>query len=136
MKRLIVALLFTAAAGSVLEAQTVYMKAAIPFEFHAGKNVLPAGEYSIQGTGPALVLRHQGGGKGSCILLSIAVVGDRSPDARLTFRRYGDTYFLRTVCGGSAAGSGRELPESRIEKELAKNRVDSPDRTAILAQVK
>jgi hypothetical protein len=60
MKRLIVAALFILVAGSALEAQSMFLRASIPFEFQAGKTVMPAGRYVVEGKGGWVLLREEG----------------------------------------------------------------------------
>ena len=76
MKKVISASLFAAAAlfavGSV-SAQTIDLRADIPFAFHAGKNALPAGQYTVkQVNGMSgvshYVLRDQGTGNAVLVL--------------------------------------------------------------------
>lgn len=130
MKRLIVAALFILVAGSALEAQSMFLRASIPFEFHAGKTVMPAGRYVVEGKGGWVLLREEGSGKNACaLMLHSAIRRDNIQDGRLTFSRYGDTYFLRSIWSGGS--DGHELPQTSVEKELAKNQGSGPN--AVLA---
>lgn len=136
MKRLMIATLFAALGSMVLQGQNLSVKADIPFEFRAGSTVMPAGEYVVEELGEWLVLREAGGGKHACSLISFAATRSDFPqDARLTFHRYGDMYFLSSVWGGFSNG-GRELAQPKLERELAKNRNNRPTTTAILARNK
>ena len=65
MKRLILATgLFAAIACSGLQAQTMNMRASIPFDFRVGTAVLPSGEYLIQHKdgGVLLIMAERGEG--------------------------------------------------------------------------
>jgi hypothetical protein len=95
--------------------------AQIPFPFHVGDSVLPAGSYTtsnIGGSGTLLVLRSADG-KASVIVLSSAVHPSDGPaQPTLVFNRYEEKYFLSQVWTGSG-GSGRQLRQSRHETEMA-----------------
>jgi hypothetical protein len=56
-----------------------------------------------------------------------------SDKTKLVFDRVGDQYFLREVWT-EGAKSGRQLPKSKLESELAKN--NSPQRLVVLAELK
>ena len=93
----------------------------IPFDFVAGNTTLPAGEYSVQVSGPerALILTDRKDPAASAIINSNAVVANEiQSQSRLVFNRYGDRYFLSQVW---AAGNsrGRQLLKSGREKEMA-----------------
>jgi hypothetical protein len=139
MKRMIVATLFSAIAGMSLHAQSTTMKANIPFEFHIGKTVLPAGHYAIEDKTSFLVVRQVGEGNKAVLVLSQTAdpIGSPNDNPRLTFYRYGSTYFLRQVWGGPS-GVGRQLPQTSDEKsaqkeQLAKVRAESSEIVALLA---
>jgi len=93
----------------------------IPFDFVAGNQVLPAGEYSVQASGPGktLILIDRKDSAASAIINSNAVVANEiQSQSKLVFDRYGDRYFLSQVW---AAGNsrGRQLLKSGREKEMA-----------------
>jgi len=140
MKRMIVAALFSAIAGTALHAQTTTMKASIPFEFHIGKTVLPAGHYAIEDKTSFLVVRQVGEGNKTVMVLAQTAdpIGSPSDNPRLTFYRYGSSYFLRQVWGGRS-GLGRQLPQTSDEKsaqkeQMAKNQSGSSEIIALLAK--
>lgn len=113
-------LLLVAACAS---AQTLNVKANVPFDFVVNQAALPAGSYSIDelGTGsPVLVIRGDNG-KGSMVAISNhAESRDASPDSHLVFHRYGDQYFLAQIwVQGESAG--RQLRMTRREAETASN---------------
>ena len=120
MRRLIAGL-FPALVCASLYAQTMNLRATIPFAFHAGEKAMPAGEYSIQHSAGTVILRNKGGP--SVILMTNASSRPNAPaDARLGFNRYGDRYFLSSVWT-SGSREGREIPKSRAEKELTSQAV-------------
>jgi hypothetical protein len=93
----------------------------IPFPFHVGDSILPAGSYTATtniASGAVVGLRSSDG-KSSVLAVSNGVhssVGPTHP--ALIFNRYGDEYFLSQVWTGAGA-MGRQLRQSRRESELA-----------------
>ena len=109
------------AAGSVWAAAEEPFKINVPFEFSAGKQVLPAGEYVVRQVFGGSVVRIQaveGDAIATVQTHSVQSKSDQSK-ARLVFRRYGDQYFLSQVFGSNDI-KGRELSRSRREREFAK----------------
>ncbi len=120
LKQLVVAAGFAVLACTGLHAQSIDMRATIPFDFHAGDTLMPAGEYVIHAQDPWIILKHLDGGKAAGALMTNAASrGNSTGDSRLVFNRYGDTYFLTTVWNQSS-GEGRQVPETARQKELAK----------------
>ena len=120
MRRLITGLSLALVCAS-LYAQTMNLRATIPFAFHAGEKAMPAGEYTIRHSGVTLILRNEGGP--SVVLLTNASSRPNPmADARLGFNRYGERYFLSRVWT-SGLREGREMPKSPAEKELASRAV-------------
>ena len=113
------ALAFAAAA----QAQTAlnYKTFAVPFSFKVGDKVLPAGEYRI--TAENQVIRVQKtDGKENVVTLTQRTRGTNHnlSDAKLTFRRYGDQYYLSQVWLPKSLG--RELKKPRREvTDIAQN---------------
>lgn len=113
------ALAFAAAA----QAQTAlnYKTFAVPFSFKVGDKVLPAGEYRI--TAENQVIRVQKtDGKENVVTLTQRTRGTNHnlSDAKLTFRRYGDQYYLSQVWLPESLG--RELKKPRREvTDIAQN---------------
>lgn len=105
------ALAFVASA----QAQTAlnYKTFAVPFSFKVGNKVLPAGEYKI--TADNQVVRIQkSDGKDNAVTLTQRTRGtNQDNDSKLTFRRYGDQYYLSQVWLPDSLG--RELKRPRRE---------------------
>jgi hypothetical protein len=118
LKQLAVVATFAALAFTHLNAQSADLRANIPFDFHAGRTLMPAGEYEIQGHGPFVVFRSKDRSRAIQLLTHAAVSSDSSRDGRLVFKRYGNSYFLSKIWE-SFSSNGREVPTVR-EKELAK----------------
>jgi hypothetical protein len=97
-------ILGSAAAGSSQSVERVQIS--IPFEFHAGTDLLGAG-------GP--VVGRSQDGSGLYLTAKTSRTGAVSESARALFHGYGQTYFLAEVRGHGMAFT---LPQSRFEKEL------------------
>ncbi len=116
--------LFLLAATAPVQAQQP-LRVKIPFNFVADNVSLPAGEYSVQAArdgSPALILqRIDGRGNQAAIVMThSATASDTKSQSSLVFRVYAEGYFLSEMWTAGNS-SGRQLPTSRIEKELAKN---------------
>jgi hypothetical protein len=97
------------------------VKADIPFAFMAGSNSFAAGEYRIAAASDTGVLAVMNPGSKSALVGSHAIQANATTaETKLIFHRYGDRYFLYQIW---VAGEdrGRELPQTRLEKELASN---------------
>ena len=122
MLTLLVSVALAAAVVSA-NAQSIPVKANIPFEFVIGDKTLPAGAYTVTTANGALdALRIQSAdGKNSAVRLSNPTEQKSRSRARMVFHRYGHNYFLAEVWNGDTAG--RELVKSKqeraIERELA-----------------
>jgi hypothetical protein len=120
LKQFILVTTFAALAGTGLDAQSVDMRAVIPFDFRAGDRLLPAGEYVIHGQGPVVFLRGADNGSPAFALMTIRTEGrDQYRQARLDFNRYGNEYFLTSVWD-SFTQNGRQMLPTPRQKELAK----------------
>lgn len=105
-------------------AQTIRMKADVPFEFIVNGSTLPPGQYTIQsfGTADGKTLLLRGSDKNeNATVNAIDVESMKSArETKLIFHRYGNRYFLSQVW---VAGNerGHELPKSHRESELARD---------------
>ena len=120
MKRLCLATgLFAAMACAVLHAQTVDLRANVPFDFRMGETLMPAGEYVIHHSAGMLTVRAQSGPPTAIFQLTLpASRQDGSTKGALVFNRYGDSYFLAKIWAPDSR-SGLSLLTSKREKELA-----------------
>ena len=119
-------------AGS-LSAQTTDrpVQANIPFDFNAGSQHYSAGQYSLKAISP-VALAIVGQGSESGLVISRGAESSRaSASTKLIFHQYGGSYFLYQIWV-EGENSGRELPMTRVEKELASNANASP--VVIMAQ--
>ena len=120
-------------AVSAAQAQGPGVRANIPFDFMVGNKVLPAGEYVVttEGSGNlAISIRSIAGHNTILSTVQACVSASPSKDARLVFHVLGGRYFLSQVWS-TGYSSGRQLPRSKAETELAKNQ--DPARELIVA---
>jgi hypothetical protein len=110
-------------AGSAI-AQTVHVRANIPFNFAVGSKTLPAGTYdvgTIDGRDSKMLLLQGRDGNSSMIVGSNAAENLKPADkTKLVFNQYGSRYFLSEIWVNGAT-RGRQLPKTSREKELAKD---------------
>ena len=112
------------AAGVTAQAQSLSYRltANIPFEFSVTGKKLPAGKYWIkraqQGNGDTVVQISSTDGRENITRFTIPVVAYNPVNSSsLVFHRYGDEYFLSEIWPAGGL-TGRELPKSRVEREL------------------
>jgi hypothetical protein len=121
---------FAALACAGLRAQTVELRANVPFDFQAGGRLVPAGEYLVEGRGVIVFLREAADGKSvSAFITNEANALHGRGKARLEFHRYGGQYFLSEIWD-SFSDQGRQLPRTAREKELAQ-RGDLPAKAVV-----
>ena len=123
------------AAGSAF-AQTVNVRANVPFAFIVDKAKLAAGQYDIStvntATGRTLLLSCEGK---ALRMINVNSVSSNQPasETKLVFQRYGDRYFLSQIWI-EGRDIGRELPRSAREAEMALDY--SPAKVFVLAQLR
>ena len=98
-------------------AQSMPMRANIPFDFAVGDRHLDKGEYIVRVESGVVQLRSTKG-SGAFSLSQAASPGKSQTGNVLEFRRYGDAYFLSKLLW--ADGVARELPKTRSEIEIAR----------------
>src|SRR5512138_245221 len=107
------------------------VKANIPFDFNAGSQHYSAGQYRVNAISPlALAIVGQGSESGLVISRG-AESSSPSASTKLIFHQYGTSYFLYQIWV-EGENSGRELPTTKVERELASNA--TPDPVVIMAQ--
>ena len=108
-------------------AQSIMLKADIPFKFTVGDTQLPSGEYFVKKLHSGVI---QVQGKSSAFVMTTGGDGgNTSGGSKLVFNRYGDQYFLSRIW---APGMGHELRKSRLEREVAQ-RLSNGGATVIAA---
>ena len=119
-----------------VSAQTLALRASVPFDFVVGGRIVPAGDYVVSTSGDLGVLQVWNEAKGivPIVALTNAVYGQRDGEAFLTFHRYGGDYFLAAIWDGAVSG-GRSIPMSRTEREKATSALMAkPDVVMVLAR--
>ena len=108
--------------GMSAYAQTLNLKADVPFNFIISGATLPAGEYTIQGLGAGSAIAVRGPNpKANIVVLSQRCASiDATKQSKLVFHRYGDRYFL-TQLWVAGSDSGRQLAKSPREMEVARD---------------
>jgi hypothetical protein len=103
----------------IVEAQSSRLTANIPFAFHVGRDVLPAGKYNVREiVGSAVQLLSVTGDRAAAIS-TIPIWNADGRVSKLVFNRYGNDYFLSEV-HWRGTSSARSLVKSPVELELAK----------------
>ena len=103
---------------SVGSAQSLDYRADVPFTFQVGESTMPAGHYSVKNARGILTVSETSGKKSVFRLTLPASRAAATREGKLTFNRYGDSYYLTNVW---TAGSreGQALVESKQEKQLS-----------------
>jgi hypothetical protein len=113
---LVAVLALTAAIGYA--GANVGMRINVPFEFYAGDQTLPAGEYTfamesgLVATGSQVTIQTKDG-KGVCFLLTQPATDEAA--SRLLFAKYGNKHFLSSV---SIQGFQAAVKATKLEREL------------------
>lgn len=113
------ALLVTTAAS----AQTIKLKATVPFSFIVNRATMPAGEYAVESVddqGRVLLIGDLNSKAKRLVVSNSCDSVAKATDTKLIFHRYGNRYFLSQVWvrGNSL---GHEIPASAREKEVARD---------------
>jgi hypothetical protein len=101
-----------------LHAQTLALRVNIPFEFHAGNTMLPAGTYIVEKRGDAILI-SDGKGHDSAVLANPTPNKAFRMENMVVFKRYGDTHFLTEIRWRDYS-TARGLLESPAQRSLAK----------------
>ena len=109
MTALVLAFVASAQAQTALNYKTF----AVPFSFKVGHKVLPAGEYKITADNQIIRVQKTDGKENAVTLTQRTRGTNQDNDSKLTFRRYGDQYFLSQVWLPDSLG--RELKRPRRE---------------------
>jgi hypothetical protein len=96
----------------------------VPFSFVVGNHQMQPGRYIVTPAASGVLRIFDPQDSKNQTLVSVNRVESRkATDAKLVFHRYGDSYFLAQVWNGDG-DTGRELPKSKAEKELASGRIN------------
>ena len=109
-------------AGSAI-AQTVHVRADIPFNFVAGNKTLPAGTYDVGRISrlddKTLILQSRDGNASMMLNSNAAETLEPATKTKLVFTKYGNQYFLSQIWVNGET-RGRQLPKCSREKEMAR----------------
>jgi hypothetical protein len=121
------AALFTASA------QEHVMRLSVPFKFHAGDTVLPAGDYCVRSNHAdrRVAIIAADGSNGIFLPVRSSVVPATVDRGSLVFNVYGTAAFL-TAVKNPGLSDGFEIHTSRAEKEMA--RLKTPREVAVVFQ--
>ena len=126
----LLAVMTIVAASVSAQAQSLSYRltANIPFDFSVAGKKLPAGEYWInraqQGNGDTVVQIRSTDGHANIARLTIPINTYKPvKKGTLVFHRYGEEYFLSEIWPAGGL-TGRELPKSNAERELARKAQD------------
>ena len=93
----------------------------VPFAFNVGNSTLPAGDYNVSvvnpGSDQSVLQIASRDGKSTTMIQTIDVMGWASSKGKLSFRRYGDQYFLAQIWMATES-TGFATPNSKTEKRL------------------
>ena len=123
--------------GSPVSAQSTAVRANVPFDFMVGGRTLPAGayEFGLVTQGGVLRVMSESGATSAMVGSAASSEAAGRTDVVVEFHRYGNDYFLYRIWDG-ATSRGREIPASRIERELAtRASVNRPETVMVLARL-
>jgi len=120
MKKYMFSALFAAALMvSSGYAQSNDARATVPFSFRVGDAVMPAGTYTIRDAPGMFTIREVNGKPGAFSLsINSATRAKATETPTLTFKRYGEEYYLTSVWP-AASRDGRTIPVGKRAKALA-----------------
>jgi len=107
------------AAASAFAQGTQRLTVQVPFGFHVGNSILPAGEYTVYTDTPNVLRLRSDDSKSTVMILTHGVEKLNGPSqGQLVFNKYGDEYFLSQVWK-PGINTGSELHKTRREFESA-----------------
>jgi len=108
---------FAPGSSAIAQDYSKHVAAIVPFDFRAGSQILPAGNYDIQTLSDRVLLLRGVTHNRSQILMPIGCTTMKpTNNGRLVFHHYGNKYFLHQIWSPGAT-NGFELPKSHAEKE-------------------
>ncbi len=123
MKNLLITAALALLATTAASAQSVNVKATVPFNFIVHRATLPAGQYmlsSVDGNGTALAIRNLDSNTSNLVLSNACESVKTSGKTKLVFHRYAGRYFLSQIWM-QGNNRGREISPGAREKEIAKD---------------
>jgi len=123
----IIVFAFATAVATTAQSGGNTLRADIPFDFVVGNKTLSAGQYrlnQISADGSGLSVRNSNGRHNAIRLTNPVTAKAPTKKSMLTFRRYGNTYFLAQIWVSGSA-EGREMIKSTAERDLAKGEAEA-----------
>jgi len=122
-------------ASAPVYAQTIQLKAAVPFDFVVNGSTLPSGQYTIRSsTSSGRVLTISGAGEGPMFFLANACRSNQaSAQSKLVFIHAGDRYFLSEMWT-EGNDTGIQVPNSSRAERIAENM--TAEKVVILAELR
>jgi hypothetical protein len=120
---------------------TVGLDGNVPFAFHIGDVVLPAGNYSLRPStvSPSILSIQASDQPAGTIMFpcSIRIQAASAQNTHLVFNRYGNTYFLSQVWEGIGSNRGLQLVRSKAERMTVREMVAAarPHKTELASVV-
>ena len=102
-----------------VEAQSSRLTATIPFNFHVGRDTLPAGKYDVKEIAGSAIRLLSVSGDSAAAIGTIPIWNADGRVSKLVFNRYGNDYFLSEI-HWRGSSTARSLVKSPIELELAR----------------
>lgn len=96
-------------------AQDTAMRVNVPFTFHNGSQVMPAGVYRVTIESEHLILLR--GDSASALIMTNPETGNPLAKGKLVFQQYGNQYFLHEVWAAQNS-TGEKCVESKLEREV------------------
>ncbi len=104
-------------------AQGNFMKANVPFSFHVGDKVLPAGNYTVSMLTDNTISIKSDEGRSLEVALILSKEGRANlSESKLVFKHADGEYVLAEVLD-STKDLGLQLPVARVEREIARQHV-------------
>ncbi|HYU97571.1 MAG TPA: hypothetical protein VE977_01970 [Pyrinomonadaceae bacterium] len=112
--------------AAIVHAQTKRSTINIPFSFTVGHKTLPAGEYTVEpnrGNSDNVWLVESTTGHDNVVFTTgSAWTRETQENTKLVFNNYDGQYFLSQIWS-AGDNTGRELRMPRLERQLAKSRI-------------
>jgi hypothetical protein len=122
--KVVTALSFFALLCASAHAQAAHasMKAHVPFSFAVGRELMPAGDYSISFVGTqsdlqTILIKSADGRMARIVRMTSMQASESRDEGRLIFNRYGSQHFLSQVWE-PAERTGLALRRTRAEREV------------------
>jgi hypothetical protein len=119
-----------------VNAQTPKLRAYVPFEFSAGRALLPAGEYDLDTSMRGGVVRLSSADTGGDVMISAHRAWQRPATQAagvLVFHRYGRAYFLSQVVDGPSC-SLYLIPKTKGEQAVGASPQVAREDVVVLAK--